>query len=166
MLKFCPRFDDKDKAHCLEYKDRLCDVLLYRQSVAAILQGDPKPTAAQRSTAVATWERAKENFFSILFFTTERFANNVVKKHMGKTGQDGVGNGQALWSALEEKYNSHTKEARRAYHEKLHSTKMKSDDAYDHCRYTMDGFRERLEDMGQLVPDERYEDVILEALPA
>ena len=30
----------------------------------------------------------------------------------------------------------------------------------------MDGFRERLEDMGQLVPDERYEDVILQAVPA
>ena len=30
----------------------------------------------------------------------------------------------------------------------------------------MDGFRERLEDMGQPVPDERHEDIILQALPA
>ena len=30
----------------------------------------------------------------------------------------------------------------------------------------MDGFRERLEDMGQPVPDERYEDIIFQALPA
>ena len=30
----------------------------------------------------------------------------------------------------------------------------------------MDGFRERLEDMGQPVPDERYEDIILQAIPA
>ena len=30
----------------------------------------------------------------------------------------------------------------------------------------MNGFRERLEDMGQPVPDERYEDVLLQALPA
>ena len=167
MLKFCPHFDGKDKAHFFNYKDKLCVVLsFHRQSVAAILQGDPKPPAAQNSTAVATWERANENLFSILFFTTERSANNVVKTHMGKTREDGVGNGQAAWSALEEKYNCHTKEARRAYHEKLHSTKMKSGDDPDDFLYTVDGFRERLEDMGQPVPDERYEDIILQAIPA
>ena len=70
MLNFCPRFDGKDKAQLLEYKDGLRVVLsFYRQSVAAILWGDPKPTAAQTFTAVATWERANENLFSILFFT-------------------------------------------------------------------------------------------------
>ena len=146
MLKFCPHFDGKDKAHFFYYKVKLCVVLsFYRQSFAAILQGDPKPPAAQNSTVVATWERANENLFSILFFTTERSANNVVKKHMGKTREDGVGNGQAAWNALEEKYNSHTKEARRAYHKKLQSTKMKSGDDLDDFLYTMDGFRERLE---------------------
>ena len=61
---------------------------------------------------------------------------------------ESVGNGQAAWNALERNYNSHTKEARRAYHEKLHITKMKSGDDPDDCFYTMDGFRERLEDMG------------------
>ena len=30
----------------------------------------------------------------------------------------------------------------------------------------MDGYRERLEDMGQPVSEERYEDIILQALPA
>ena len=117
MLKFCPSFDGKDKAHFLEYKERLRVVLSFRrQSVATLFQGDPKPTAAQHFTAVATWERANENLFSILFFTTKRSANNGVKHHMGKTREDGVGTGQAAWNALEEKYNSHTKEARRAYH--------------------------------------------------
>ena len=167
MLKFCPRFDGKGKAQVLEYKDRLRVVLsFYRQSVATILQGDPKPTAARNSTAVGTWERANYNLFSIVFFTTERSAYIVVKKHMGKTREDGVGNGQAAWSALEEKYNSHTKEARKAYHEKLHSTKMKPGDDPNDFLYIMDGFRERLEDMGQSVPDERHEDIILQALPA
>ena len=143
----------------MEYKDRLRVVLsFYRQSVANIFQGDLKLTAAQTSTAVATWVRTNENLFSILFFPTERFASNVVKKHMSKTREDGVGNGQAAWSALEEKYNSHTKEARRAYNEKLHSTKMKSGDGPDDFLYTMNGFRELLEDMGQPVPDERYEE--------
>ena len=43
---------------------------------------------------------------------------------------------------------------------------MMSDDDPDDFLYTMDGIRERLEDMNQPVPDERYEDIILQALPA
>ena len=66
---------------------------------------------------------------------------------------------------MEEKYNSHTKEDRGTYHEKLHSTKMKSGDDPDDFLYTMDGFYERLEDIGQPVPDERYEDIVVQALP-
>ena len=60
LLMFCRRFDGKDKAHCLEYKDRLRVVLSFnRQSVAAIFQRDPKPTAAQNFTAVAALESAR-----------------------------------------------------------------------------------------------------------
>ena len=43
---------------------------------------------------------------------------------------------------------------------------MKSGDDPDDFLYTMDGFRERLEDMGQPVHDERYEDIILQAILA
>ena len=85
---------------------------------------------------------------------------------MGKTREDGVGNGQAAWIALEKKYNINTKEARRAYHEYLHNAKMKSGDDPDGFLYTMDGYRKRLKDMGQSVPDERYENIILQALLA
>ena len=162
-----PRFYGKDKTQYLEYKDKLrVSLSFHRQSVAAILQGEPKPTTAQNSPAVATWTRANDNLFGILFFTTERSAHNVVERHMGKTREDGVGNGQAAWNALEKKYNSITKEARRAYNEYLHNAKMKSGDDPDDFIYTMDGYRERLKDMGQPVPNERYEDIILQALPA
>ena len=167
IVNLYPRFDGKDKTQFLEYKGKLrVNLSFHRQSVAAILQGEPKPTTAQNSPAVGTWTRANENLFGILFFTTERSAHNVVKKHMGKTREDGVGNGQAAWNALGNKYNSSTKEARRAYHEYFHNAKMKSGDDPDDFLYTMDGYRERLKDMGQPVPDERYEDIILQALPA
>ena len=166
IVNLYPRFDGKDKTHFLEYKDKLRVSLSFHwQSVAASLEGEPKPITAQNSLAVATWTRANENLFGILFFTTERSAHNVVKKHMGKTREDGVGNGQAAWNALEKKYNGNTKEARRAYHEYLHNIKMKSGDDPDDFLYTMDSYRERLKDMGQPVPDERYEDIILQALP-
>ena len=85
---------------------------------------------------------------------------------MGKIQEDGVSNGRAAWYALERNFNSNTKEARRAFHEYLHKTKMKSGDDPDDFLHTMDGYHERLKDMDQPVPDERYEDIILEALPA
>ena len=167
IVNFYPRFDGKTKTHFLEYKHKLrVSLSFHRQSVATILQGEPKPKTAQNSPAVATWTRANENLFSILFFTTERSIHNIVKKHMGKTREDGVGNGQAAWNALEKKYNSNAKEARKAYHERLYNTKMKPGDDPDDFIYTMDGCREHLEDMDQSVPDERYEDIIIQALPA
>ena len=83
---------------------------------------------------------------------------------MGKTREDGVGNGQAAWNALKTKYNSHTKEAGRAHHEHLHNTKMKSGDDPHDLLYTMDGYPERLKDIGQQVPDERYENITFQVL--
>ena len=167
IVNLYPRFDGKDKTQFLEYKDKLrVSLSFHRQSVVAILQGEPKPTTARNSPAVATWTRANRNLFGILFFTTERSAHNVVKRHMGKTREDGAGNGEAAWNALEKKYKSNTKEARRVYHEYLHNAKMKSGDDADDFLYTIDGYRERLKDMGQPLPDERYEDIILQALPA
>ena len=50
------------------------------------------------------------------------------------------------------KNSGNTKEARRAYHEYLQNTKMKSGDDPDGFLYTMDGYRERLEDMGSQYP--------------
>ena len=167
IVNLYSRFDGKDKTCFLEYKGKLCVNLSFDwQRVAVILQGEPKPIIAQNSPAVATWTRANENLFGILFFTTERSAHNDVKKHTGKTREEGVGNVLAACNALQKKYNGNTKEARRAYHEYLHNTKMKSGDDPDDFPCTMDDYRKRLEDIGQPVPDERYEEIILQAIPA
>ena len=107
IVYFYPRFGGKDKTHLLGYKDKpRASVSFTRQSVAALLQGGSKPATTQNLPAVATWTWANENLLSILFFTTERSANNVVKRHMGKTRKNGVGNEQAAWNALEKKHNS------------------------------------------------------------
>ena len=85
---------------------------------------------------------------------------------MGKPQEDGVGNGQAAWAALREKYDGNTKEARREFHDKLHNTTMQSGDNPEDFLFVMDGYRDRLETMGQPVLDERYEGIILRALSA
>ena len=60
IVNLYPRYYDKDKTHFLEYKDKLrVSLSFHRQSVAAFLQGEPKPTTAQNSPAVVTWTRAK-----------------------------------------------------------------------------------------------------------
>ena len=106
------------------------------------------------------------DLFSILFFTTEKSANNTVRRFMGKTRKDGVGDGQASWAARRENHDGNTKEARREIHEKLHNTMMQSGNDPEAFFFVMDGYRDRLEKIGQSVPDERYEGIILRALPA
>ncbi|CAN0176458.1 unnamed protein product, partial [Laminaria digitata] len=69
------------------------------------------------------------------------------------------------WKALTEKFNGHTKEARRACHEKLVNTKMEPGHDPDHLFFDLDECRDLLEEMGQTVHDERYEDTILQSLP-
>ena len=68
--------------------------------------------------------------------------------------------------ALREKYNSHTKEARRACHEKLVTTRMDPGQDPDGFFFILDGCCQQLEDTEESVHDERYEDIILQALPA
>ena len=55
---------------------------------------------------------------------------------MGKTREDGDGNGQAAQNTLEDKYNSHAEEAKRVYHEHLHNTNMKPGDDPADVLYT------------------------------
>ena len=67
-----------------------------------------------------------------------------------------------LWT---EKYNSHTKDAIRACHEKLFNTKIEPGQDPNDFVFVLDEGRDLLEEMGQTVHDERYEDIILQALP-
>ena len=115
--------------------------------------------------AVATWTCSNQNLFSLQIFTSARSANKLLKKHVDKTLEDEVSNGHAAWTAMEEKCNSHTKQPRRAYLKQLYNIKMESGDDPDDFIYSKDGYCERLEVMGQPVPDARYEDIILQALP-
>ena len=53
-----------------------------------------------------------------MLLTTSRSANSTVKTFEEKRPAYGSGHGQLAWKALTDKYNGHTKEAKRAYHEK------------------------------------------------
>ncbi|CAN0586783.1 unnamed protein product, partial [Ectocarpus sp. 12 AP-2014] len=68
------------------------------------------------------------------------------------------------WLALAEKYDSHTKETRRACDEELTTNKMAQGEDPDDFFTKMEDLRERLKDMGEIVSDERFEDIILQAI--
>ena len=81
-------------------------------------------TAMLNAVTEHKWLQANRDLWSVLLLTTSGSANNTVKKFEGKRPDDEAGHGQLAWKALTEKCNGHTKEARRACHEKLVNTKM------------------------------------------
>ena len=107
-----------------------------------------------------------QDLWSVILLTTSGSANNVITKFGGKEAEDGAGDGHAARETLDETYNSHTKEASGAYHEKLISTKTEPDRDSDDLFFVLDGCRDLLEERGQTVHDERYKDTVLQAFPA
>ena len=78
----------------------------------------------------------------------------------GTKAKDGAGDWHKAWEALNEKCSGHTKEARRACHEKLVNTKMESGQNPDDLFFVLDVCRDLLEKMGQTVHYKRYVDII------
>ena len=74
------------------------------------------------------------------------------------------GHGQLAWNALIEKYNGHTKEARRACHNKLVNTKTEPGQDSGDLFFVLDECRNLFEELRQTARDERYEDIILQGL--
>ena len=133
LIKNCPVFAGRGKDAFHEYKSKLRVCLsLYSKPVFEVFQGKAQPssttlgstdTATVNAVAEQKWQQANQALWSLLP-TTSGSANNTVKKFEGKRPEDGAGHGQVSWKALTEKYSDHTKEARRACHEKLVNTKM------------------------------------------
>ena len=144
VIQYCPVFTGRSKDAFSDYvsKVRVC-LSLYSKPVFEVFQGAEQPSSTVQDgdiervdiTLEWTWKQANQDLWSVLFLTTSGSANNVVKRFEGKQPEDGIGNGQAALEALRGKYNSHTKGARRACHEKLVTTRMdpgqEPDDLYN-----------------------------------
>ncbi|CAN0576532.1 unnamed protein product, partial [Ectocarpus sp. 12 AP-2014] len=73
-------------------------------------------------------------------------------------------NGAAAWLALAEKYDSYTKETRRACYDELTTKKMAQGEDPEDFFTAVEDMRDRLKDMGEIISDERFEDIILQAI--
>lgn len=94
------------------------------------------------------WDRTNHDLFSVLFFSRDPSAHNTVRCYVGETYEDGIGNGQATWTALEQKYDGNATEARREFHDKFHTTMMQSGGVPEDFLFVMGCYRDRLEEMG------------------
>ena len=70
---------------------------------------EPEPDEGDR----AKWDQANSRLFSLLFYVTSGSAYATVLNH------EETADGTAAWKALNERFDAHTQEARRACHREL-----------------------------------------------
>lgn len=74
--------------------------------------------------------------------------------------EDGAGHGQQTWPTPREKFKGSSREAIRAWHSKIDTTRMRLDQDADEYLYIMDSCRDRLHacDPREDLTDRQYED--------
>ena len=71
-----------------------------------------------------------------------------------------------VWLALDERYNAAIRELRRSLNEKLTTRTLKREEDPRDFFYDVNRWRTRLRQMGEIVLDYGYENVIVQSLPA
>ena len=175
VIKNCHVFAGRNKESFQEYKSKLRVCLsLYSKAVFEVFQGKAQTsssilgstdTAMFNAVVGHKWLQTNQDLWSVLLLTTSSSANNAIKRFKGKWPEHGSGHGQLGWKAVTEKYNGDTMEARRACHGKVVNTKMEPGRDPDDLFFVLDECRDLLEELGQKVHDERYEDIVLQARP-
>ena len=136
----------------------------HNKRLFGVLNGNPCPEGNTNATAIEQWNSDNCDLFSILFFATTRSADILVRQLEGKRQGEGLGDGIFAWLALAETYDSYTKETRRACYEDLTTHKIRHWQDPEDIFFNMEDLRVRLEDMGDVISDERFEDIIMHAI--
>ena len=128
-----------------------------------ILAGQEKPDPTLGDN-LAKWQRNNANLYSVIFLATNTGATTVVRRHEGKKPEDGLGDGQEAWKALQEKYDVVSNATHQELYDELAKTKMKQGQDRDDFLYIMETARDRLHDMGEHIFPDRFGDLVLDAL--
>ena len=113
---------------------------------------------------IQCWKRACDTLFSVLHLVASGAAATLIRQHKGRTSTGGLGHRHKSWDALYTKYNSNSKEARRACYEKLVSFRMEEGQGPDDYTITVIEIRRRLNELGEKQSDERFDDILLQGL--
>ena len=175
IIRNLPRFNGTKRDTCRDrYSNTRVVLSLSNQAMLGVLRGltDPAPIFTNTDTLgvpehlaeISSWQRACENMFSIMYLITSGPAATLVRRHEDTNSAGSLGNGQQAWNALYAKYHINTKEVRRASYEKLVNFRMEQGrDPDDHVFKPLE-VRGRLNEMGERVSDERFEDILLQGL--
>ena len=134
------------------------------KDVSDVLNGSIEPDTPTNLVEIQRWKRACETLFSVHYLVTTGPAATLVRQYEDRTSAGGLGHGQKAWDALYTKYNSNSKEARRACYEKLVSFRMEEGRGPDDYTIKLMEVRGRLHEMGEKILDERFEDILLQGL--
>lgn len=139
-------------------------IILYVPELLPILDGDARPSGPSSTpAATAAWDKANGRMYSLLFFTTSGSAQLTVRAHEGG-GTSRMGDGAAAWKALNERFDAHNQEARRACHNELFNLRhLAGGDPVDFFTKGYD-LKGRLKLLGEDVSDNVFLDVMLTGL--
>ena len=122
------------------------------------------PDTPTNLVKIQRWKRACETLFSVLYLVSSGPAATLVRQYEDITSAGVLGQGQKAWNALYTKFNSNSKEARRACYENLVNFRMEQGQDPDDYTIKLTEIRGQLHEMGEKVSDERFEDILLQGL--
>ena len=156
------KFSGKNPADFKDWRKETCLILsINRTDLVNIMKGDRRPEgfttpdeATTLAQAQATYDKASQDLYTILYLITEKPAQLLVLKHEDEAGIGG--NGQKAWQELESKFLKVTDEVIRAKLAELVATSMKPDQDPDD--YFMEAILKRNEvaGMGEPMTDRRF----------
>ena len=161
-LKSIPMFDGKDSC---EWRSKVrMGISYHNKRLFGVLNGNPCPEGDTNATAIEQGNSEKCDHFSIWLFATTGSANILVRQFEGKIQGEGLGDGISARLALAKKYDSYTKETRRACYEDLLIHKIRHGEDPEDFFFKMEDLRVRLKDMGEVISHERFEGINLHAI--
>ena len=110
------------------------------------------------------WKRACKTLVSVLYLVTSGAPATLVRQYEDRTSTRGLGHGQKAWNALYIKHNRNSEEARRVCYEKLVSFRMEEGQGLDDFTIKLMEIRGRMQEMGEKISDESFEDISLHGL--
>ena len=137
----------------------------HNKRLFGVVNGNSYPEGDTNATVLKKWNSDNCDLFFILCFVTTGSANILVHQFEGKRQGESLGDGISAWLALAESMTAIPKKTRRAcYGDLTAHKKMRHGVDPEDFFFKMEDIRVRLKDMGDVISDERFDDIILRAI--
>ena len=152
-FKSIPKLDGKGFR---EWRSKVhMGISYHNKRLFGVLNGNPCPEGDTYATTIELWSSYNCDLFPILFFATTGSASILVHQFEGKRQGEGLGDGISAWLALAEIHDSYGD---------LTTHHMKHGENPEDFFFKMEALRVRLKDMGEVISDERFEDIVQHAI--